>query len=196
MQLRLWTAATIFIGSYLPLSLILMAQDYNYSYLDNDLCIQFWSARAQCVLPFKNPKLSVPIFLLCIFCFSITLYVLRIIRTKHVIVIKSHKYIPSELMNYTLPYVVSFMSVGYDEQGKFVGIFIFLIWIFWITHKSGQIILNPVLAAFGWKLYDIAYCFSGDDKEYNTIALVKGELGDGEAARQTLIQEVMIVRQE
>ena len=58
-------------------------------------------------------------------------------------------------MNYTLPYIVSFMSFGYDQEGKFIGIVIFLTWIFWITYKSGQIILNPILVAFGWKLYEV-----------------------------------------
>ena len=38
-------------------------------------------------------------------------------------------------MNYTLPYVVSFMSIEYHDTGKFVGLIIFLAWMFWITYR-------------------------------------------------------------
>jgi hypothetical protein len=53
-------------------------------------------------------------------------------------------------MNYVLPYVVSFMSIDYQVTGKFVGFLIFLGWMFLITYKSGQIMLNPLLTVFGW----------------------------------------------
>ena len=55
--------------------------------------------------------------------------------------------------------MVSFMSLDYEQGPKLVGFAAFLLWIFWITHKSGQIAMNPVLAVLGWKLYEIKYTF-------------------------------------
>ncbi len=194
MQLRFWTAAIIFIGSYLPLSLILLAQDYKFSFLKKEFCFDFWSKDSQCILPYAHPNLSISIFISCTVCFLVTLIVLKVIKTKHTITINSSKYIPSELMNYTLPYVVSFMGVGYNEEGKFLGILIFLMWIFWITHKSGQIILNPILVAFGWRLNEITYSFSGGTKVYSAKALSNGAIVTDDKVKQNSIQDVLIIR--
>lgn len=104
------------------------------------------------------------------------------------------RYIPAELMTYTLPYIVSFMSIGYQETGKFVGLTIFLAWMFWITHKSGQLILNPILIAFGWRLYEISYVFPGDAKsKKNGRALVKGVIEPGKRYPHAVVQDVIIL---
>lgn len=85
------------------------------------------------------------------------------------------------------------MGVGYDEEGKFLGILIFLFWIFWITHKSGQIILNPILVAFGWRLNEITYSFTGDENDHNSMALAKGDVVVGSVVEQNSIQDVLII---
>ena len=96
-------------------------------------------------------------------------------------------------MNYTLPYVVSFMSLDYQETGKFVGLMVFLSWMFWITHKSGQLILNPVFTAFGWRYYEVTYRFPGDQQQRHGKALSRQELVPGHHM-QTSIQDVLIFR--
>lgn len=194
MQLRTWTAVCIFVGSYLPLSIILLAQDFNYAYLGTPLCLDFWSVKSKCVVPFGNPRLSITIFIACFACLLFTLLVLKATRTKHSIKIVSAVHQPSELMNYTLPYVVSFMGVGYNETGKFVGVVIFLSWLFWITHKSGQIILNPVLTTFGWRLYEVEYSFSAGNEIFKSPALINGDLDESSTARHSYIQNIMIIR--
>ena len=65
------------------------------------------------------------------------------------------KHVPADLINYVIPYVVSFMSLDYEQTPKLFGFAVFLIWIFWITYKSGQIALNPVLAVLGLSLIHI-----------------------------------------
>ena len=200
MHLRLWAAITIFLGSYLPLSIILLAQDFKYKYLKYDFCFDFWAEQSTCSLPFQNPYASLPIFFVCLFCFLITIITLSVIKLNNSSKIISSKYIPSELMNYTLPYVVSFMGMGADygeaSPDKFIGIFIFMIWIFWITYKSGQIILNPVLVAFGWKLHEITYSFAGSSSQHTTTALIKGPIKVGDAVQHNWIQEVMIAKKK
>ncbi|ODT10717.1 MAG: hypothetical protein ABS35_41885 [Kaistia sp. SCN 65-12] len=103
------------------------------------------------------------------------------------------RYTPAELMNYTLPYVVSFMNLDYQQTGKFVGLMIFLIWMFWITYKSGQLILNPMLTAFGWRHYEVTYRFPGNDEYFIGQALSRHPLTLGRH-NQTSIQEVLIFR--
>jgi hypothetical protein len=194
MQFRVLTAAVVFLGSYLPLSLILLAQDYNYTAAALPICWKMW--RAECVLPLKNPVLAVSIFGLCAACFLITLIVLGLVRPKHEIVVVEAKYIPAELMNYVLPYVVSFMSIAYEDTSKFVGLIIFLGWMFWITYKSGQILLNPLLIVLGWRLYDLKYYFPSDPNkiERTSKVLSGGSLDAGETHRQVPIADILAIK--
>jgi hypothetical protein len=194
MRLRLWAAIVIFAGSYFPLSLILLAQDYDFGYLSKPLCKEIFASPANCVIPFANPKLSISIFLICLVSLIITLLVFRSTKTKRRINIIKVKYVPAELMNYTLPYVVSFMGVSYAEQSKFIGMIIFLCWIFWITYKSGQLIMNPILVAFGWRLYEVTFRFDGESVEHDGMVLANSEIIAGDLVRYGSIQDVIIVR--
>ncbi len=194
MQLRLWAAVVIFAGSYFPLSLILLAQDFDYTYASKPFCTEILSIPSKCLVPLANPKLSISIFLACLASLLITLLVFRATKTKRKMYIVKAKYVPAELMNYTLPYVVSFMGVSYAEQSKFVGMMIFLGWIFWITYKSGQLIMNPILVAFGWRLYDVTFRYDGEGAEHDGMVLADSEILAGDSVRYGTIQDVMVVR--
>ncbi|PBB57956.1 hypothetical protein CK223_04075 [Mesorhizobium loti] len=182
----------VFFGSYLPLSLILLAQDYDYSFVGKDLCWQVWTD--SCSLPFKNPGFAIGIFLGCIVCLIIAILSLHLLKPKHEIIINEAKHVPADLMNYTLPYVVSFMSIDYQEPGKFLGFLIFLGWMFWITYRSGQVILNPVLIVLGWRLYDATYTYAGSPNSKNSRLLVKGTIEAGKRYRQVPLQDILIVK--
>lgn len=193
MQFRLVIGAVIFLGSYLPLSLILLAQNFDYAALDTPLCLTFW--HTTCSIPLRNPSPAIGFFGVCCVCFAITLLALQVVKPKHQIVIGEAKHVPTDLMNYTLPYVVSFMSIDYQETGKFVGFAIFLGWMFWITYRSGQIILNPILIAFGWKFYEVSYRFPTSATTYISKALVHGDdISPGERHRQVAIQDTLIIK--
>jgi len=196
MQFRILTAVVIFLGSYLPLSMILLAQNYDYTAVSLPFCWQVW--RLYCNFPLKNPTFAVSIFCVCAVCFLFTLIVLAFVKPKHEIEILEAKYIPTDLMNYTLPYVVSFMSIDYQDISKFVGLVIFLIWMFWITYKSGQILLNPLLIVFGWRLYELKYRFAADQTGHERIsrALSKGSIDAGETHRQINITDIFAIKPE
>src|SRR5487761_1483536 len=98
MQFRILTALTIFLGSYLPLSLILLAQNYDYSASTSSLCWRLWSSG--CKTPLKNPEFAISAFLVYATCFLVTLIVLALVKPKHEIVMLEAKYIPTDLMNY------------------------------------------------------------------------------------------------
>ena len=184
----------IFGGSYFPLSLILLAQDFNLSCAGN---LFRGGALARCdegVLPFNHPGISIPIFVICILCLVFSWAVLKVTRTKRTCKILESKHVPAELMSYTLPYVVAFMGVSYDQKDKLIGMVVFLVWLFWITHKSGQIILNPALIVLGWRLYDVTYVYSGCDKELRGHMLADHEIGRGDVVRYNDVEDVVIAK--
>jgi hypothetical protein len=194
LQFRLATGVVVFLGSYLPLSMILLAQDYDYAALRRPVC---WNVLdAACGIPLGTPLFSVTIFALCFACFVATLFALKAVPTRRPIILAEARYIPADLMNYTLPYVVSFMSLDYRETGKFVGLLIFLGWMFWITYKSGQLIMNPILIAFGWRHYEISYTHPGDAVTRSGTALAKGQISPGDRVAHNAIQDVLIIRQD
>lgn len=192
MQYRVLVALVVFIGSYLPLSLILLAQDYDFSYLSKPLCLKFWAST--CTLPFKNPGFAIGIFLACIVCLLVTVLSLAVLQPKQEIVIRDARHVPADLMNYTLPYVVSFMSIDYQEPSKFVGFLIFLGWMFWITYRSGQIVLNPVLIVLGWRLYDTSYNYAGSANFSSSYVLAKGEVAAGKRYRQAPVHDILVIQ--
>lgn len=193
MKLRVYFSLLIFVGSYFPLSIILLAQDFKYDLLSTNICNPI--ARA-CDIPFSNPIYSIPIFLVCGACLIIAIANLSSGRQKRRLLVREAKHEPAELINYSLPYVVSFMSIGYDETGKFVGLLVFLGWMFWLSHMSGQTILNPALIAFGWRFHRISYSFHGSKEIYSGIALSNHPLSVGDAVRYGKMDDVFILKKD
>lgn len=186
MQLRFIPAALVYLGSYFPLSAILLLQDIEYSGL-------FLSGEDAGLL-INNPAYSISFFIASLLCLILTIWIL--FRSLPDIKIKVHesKYIPAELTNYVLPYVVSFMSLNYSEPEKFIGFFVFFSWIFWITHKSGQIIINPALAALGWRLYEVSYSHQDNAEIYHGTTLSRISIYANRSYTKTSIQDVIIIK--
>ena len=191
MQFRLLTAVTVFLGSYLPLAVILFSQSINYTALRQGIC---WPLKeGLCELPIIDAGYSIAFLIVTIACFAMTVLFLSLIKPGQDIVISDAEYVPTDLMNYTLPYIVSFMGINYNETNKFVGFCVFLAWMFWITHKSGQTFLNPILIALGWRLYDVTYQFAGSTDTHKGRALVKGYLEPGRF-KQSQVQDIQIIK--
>ncbi|WP_271299140.1 hypothetical protein [Sphingomonas sp. CV7422] len=191
MQFRLLTAIVVFLGSYLPLSVILFSQNIDYKAWHRDFC--FPLAAGSCQLPLHEAGYSVTLLGITLACFGLTILSLALIRPKQGVIVKEAEYVPTDLMNYTLPYVVSFMGINYNETSKFVGFCVFLVWMFWITHRSGQVLLNPVLIALGWRLYNVTYEYPGSADNFKGRALVKGYLEPGRY-NQCPVQDIQIIK--
>jgi len=193
MKPRVITALIIFFGSYLPLSVILLVLNFDSKLAKGNVCFNIHETI--CALPFKTPILAIGIFFLCLICFLFTIFTLSLVRdSDHPIDIEESKHIPSELMSYVLPYVVSFMTIDYQETSKLIGILIFLLWMFWITFKSEQIIMNPMLTVLGWKLYDIKFQHQNDDKTYQRKLLSRYEILPRTTAKIGYFQDIMIIK--
>lgn len=196
MNLRWYASLIIFLGSYLPLSLILLAQDFRFELLGEPFCILRPGADAHCQFPLRNPYFSVSIFVVCLLSFLFALLALSQVNQKRDAKVIDAKYMPAELMSYTLPYVVSFMSLDYQETGKFVGIIIFLMWMFLIIHRSGQMILNPLLIVFGWRLFEVTYQQPGSTNVTLGRAICRSDLNSDDQIKFDTIQSVLVVNKK
>ena len=192
MQLRIYAAGILFLGSYLPLSVILLVQNFRYDLWGTSICAE-WRP-FNCVIPLRQPVLSLSFVAICLVCFSFTLVVLKTIKVRQQVVVSEVKHIPTDLMNYVLPYVVSFMGLDYNDIGKFVGFIVFLVWIFIITYKSERAIMNPVLTVFGWKLFEIKHSSPAGQVVSTSMALSRIALNPGTTYRVNAVQEVLIVK--
>jgi hypothetical protein len=192
MQFRLGSAFLIFIGSYFPLAIILAVQDIPSDLWEKPICsfAEIFSAKCS-ILPFQNSAYA--LFFLAASGISAFLanLLLRSIRYPFEVDIKQVKAIPNEIINYTFPYVVSFMGVSYAEPQKLLGFLVFLLWMFAITFKSGQIIMNPLLLIFGWRLYEASIIINEVPRD--VWILKQGPLTPGLQHAQT-IQDFYICR--
>lgn len=194
MQIRIFAAILIYLASYLPLSFILLIQDLLPHTFELPICEHWLSFNKHCLLPLQHPFYSITFASVCLLSFIFSIFTLSLQTPKIKIRISSAKHVPSDLMNYVLPYVVSFMSLDYGEQNKFLGFLVFFGWIFLITYRSGQVVLNPVLAVFGWRLYEIEFQYVGGDNQIHTgSALAKVEPIQGTIYRHSTIQDIKII---
>ncbi|RYY46802.1 MAG: hypothetical protein EOO06_13725 [Chitinophagaceae bacterium] len=196
MELRLVFAAAIFLGSYLPLSIILLVQDLKEDLMSRPFCPTLRQFSSECELPFNNSWLSIGLAICCLACFLITIFAIRCQQEPQRVSIIESKQIPADLINYVMPYVVSFMSLDYSQINKVLGFALFMLWIFWLSYRTGQVILNPILIILGWKLYEIKYKYQNSPTERVDKALAKTEFKPATNAEIDVefIQEVIVKR--
>lgn len=169
MNFKITPALFIFLGSYLPLSLILLIQDVDDRSWNSDFCFLNLST---CSIPIlKNQLASLLFFAVCIVsCIFLIFYFLDAIRATDEVYVESSKPIPNDLINYVFPYVVSFMGLDFSDGRKVTGFFIFFLWMFLITYRSGQILMNPVLLLSKWKLYEATVSHAGEIRHVRMLS--------------------------
>jgi hypothetical protein len=192
MQFRTVSAFLVFIGSYLPLAIILAVQDIPSTWWSLPICNFIDLDIANCsFIPFKNPNPSLIFVCICTLSVVVSNFLFRKISFPFVVDVQEFKAIPNDIINYTFPYVVSFMGISYDETEKLFGFGVFLLWMFAITYKSGQIIMNPLLLMFGWKLYEATILINGVTRHIQILK--QGSITQGQLDVQT-IQDFYIAR--
>lgn len=194
MQPRVSVAALIFLASYLPLAMILALQDLDLTILKQPICRNWGHLSESCASPLQHPGMAVTPVVVCLLCLLVAVFALTRVQPRTPIVIKSAKHVPADLMNYTLPYIVTFMSLDYSDLAKLAGFAAFLAWIFVITLRSGQLLMNPVLTVFGWQLYEVGFIYAGGSTtEHEGVALVRGELGPDTTVAHQTIQNILVI---
>lgn len=190
MQFKLLAGFIIFLGSYLPLALILAIQDIPMAWWSNSFCD--FTKIEQCMFnPFEHSYLSIIFIIVTVISVIISNFSLKKLDFPFDGEVKSSKTIPNDIINYVFPYVVSFMGISYDAPEKMLGFVVFLLWMFAITYKSGQIIMNPLLLMFGWKLYEAKIEINGQERDVRVLK--KGTLSPGSYKFQS-VQDFYISR--
>ncbi|WP_461208594.1 hypothetical protein [Desulfocurvus sp. DL9XJH121] len=206
---RPWAAIAIFFSSYLPLSLVLLIQDINSEAVSrvtfpkvvaliklfpND----FWSAVQSIALGllrlFHNPGVSLAITACCFASvFVLKFAVGSLSGGENVKILKSLKN-PTDLMNYTVPYMVAFIGVDLGDGPKVAGFVCFMLFMFILTYKSKQLFMNPILAIFGYSLYDVDYEHNSCPRSARILA--KNDLVPGKRYRLRMVASLPIITQE
>ncbi|MGR9580667.1 hypothetical protein ACU80S_19485, partial [Pandoraea sputorum] len=68
---------------------------------------------------------------------------------------------------------------------------VFLAWMFLITYRSGQILMNPLLLATGWQLYEISADINGNSR--SIIALSRSKIHSGDKLKSCVVQGVYVL---
>lgn len=194
MQLRKTSAFALYVGSYLPLSLVLLAQDIPGASLVLAFCRPVDITNGSCVLPLMHPCWSLGMVAVCALCLAVTLTALKVVDTPRRIRVAEVKHIPADLINYVIPYIVSFIGLDYGAPTKLLGFAVLFLWIFWITYRSGQIVMNPVLIVFGWRLFELKYSYLQSDDAWVGRALCRAEVHPNRIYYQGSMQDVMVLR--
>ncbi len=183
MQFKLPSAFLIFLGSYLPLAIILGVQDIPKEWWEQPLCLTI--ELGNCVFnPFKNGIQTLSFIGITLVATILSQLSLQKISFPYTIDVISAKSIPNDIINYVFPYVVSFMGISYSEPEKLLGFAVFLLWMFAITYKSGQIIMNPLLLMFGWKLYEANIVINNQSRDVRILKM--GKITPGQQKAQTI----------
>lgn len=194
MQFHLFPGLLVFIGSYLPLAIILAVQDIPVAWWSRSFCSVVKFREGKCdFIPFENPTLSLTFLVIAVVATMLARVSLQKAKYPFVVEVRRLKATPNEIINYTFPYVVSFMGITYGDPQKLIGFGVFLLWMFAISWKSGQILMNPLLLIFGWKLYEATIVINNVEKDVRVLK--HGTLSLGTHMAQT-VQDFYILREK
>lgn len=159
---RFWVSLAIFISAYSPLVLIFIIKDIDPS-----------------IIQLQHPIVSCALLILALFSVLIVLFTTRTIRQGDLIVVRKVSNKSGELVNYSIPYMISFFNFNLGDWRAVASLFLFMSILFLLAYKSQNVFINPILALAGFGLYDITFSDSG--KERQGLALSNKELKIGGA---------------
>jgi hypothetical protein len=142
----------------------------------------------------NNPWRSLSLLIICLVSIVLFLILLERLRGRHDIEIVDSKTIPNDLINYVFPYVVSFMGLDLGNNGKFFGFLLFVFWMFLITYRSGQILMNPLLLVAGWQLYEVNAKIEQHTRSIR--ALSKNRIVRGDHLKSCVVQGLYVLSSE
>lgn len=163
MKPKIWTSILLFISAYSPLFLILAVKDFDF---ENTYRLQH--------------PLAVYILLgLSVLCVIILFLILKSIKRGNMPVkIRSVRNRSVDLINYTIPYILSFFGFDLSKWEDVISLAIFMTIMLVLTITSRSLFLNPILAFAGYGLYDIDYEFNGETKTISVLSKIELKVGE------------------
>lgn len=157
MKLRFMSSLLIFLSAYSPLSIIFLIQDFDYA-----------------IEKIMHPQIVWPIIgISALSCFLLWAAVRSPQTSYPPITIMSVSNRSGELINYSIPYMISFFVMDLGDLRLLLSFGFFMFIMFWLTMKTHNIFINPVLAVMGYNIYDVHY--KRDNNECEDFFLVKGK---------------------
>lgn len=162
---KLITSLILFNSAYMPLYLILFIRDFKDDWLNifkqtffakNILTYEYANL-------FNNGSVTFTILLISIVCCFIIIPINRM-NGEHQIQITQIRNKSSEIVNYTVPFMVSFFSFDIGKNKDLISLIIFLLLLFLLSLRTQSIFVNPILALFNYGLYEIDYVENGSNK--------------------------------
>ena len=149
MRQRLWNAVIIFLSAYAPLPVIFCIQDID---------LYSWQL--------KHPIIVIVLLTISILSIITLWLTMRSIRhgapPVEVVKVKNRS---TELVNYSIPYMISFFVMDMGDTNLLISFLVFMLLLFIVTYRTSNIFVNPILAMFGYNLYDIVYKSDGHERE-------------------------------
>ena len=190
MKMRLLPALILFLGSYFPLSLILVVQDIKDSSWKEPICTI--AAISTCHLPeLANPGRALTLLAICALSLVLFIVLMKGLSAYSNLEVVDSKSVPNDLINYVFPYVVSFMGIDLGAEGKFYGFLLFILLMFVITYRSGQILMNPFLLVSGWQLYELNILTEGQKRCVK--ALSQDQIQPGDRLESCLVHGIYVL---
>lgn len=160
----------IFISGYTPLFLIMMIKDITginwQPYQFESTILGFDKIVYPIGLFVKNPNVVWGLIIVSVISLLLLRYVLKNITTNpFAITITQAKSRSSEVVNYTIPYMISFVAFDLSKWQDLLSLIIFLSILCLLSIRSQSIFINPILAALGYGLYDCQYTENNKEKE-------------------------------
>lgn len=160
----------IFISGYTPLFLIMIIKDIKginwQAYQFESSIFGYDKIEYPIGLIVKNPSVVLGLIIVSIISLLMLWYVLKNITTNPFeITITKAKSRSSEVVNYTIPYMISFVAFDLSKGQDLLSLIIFMGILCLLSIRSQSIFINPILAALGYGLYDCVYKENGKDKE-------------------------------
>jgi hypothetical protein len=164
MRLRHWVSVVLFISSYSPLALILLIGDFDPQ-----------------TKSLKNPAISLSILFVSFLSVLLLFVVMRQIRQGDTIKITSVCNQSGELVNYTIPYMISFFRFDLGGIQSFSCFLLFMVLMCVLTIRTQNIFINPILALAGYGLYDVE--FTRGQEDFHAILLSQHKLHRNQECR-------------
>ncbi len=179
---KLLSSIAIFISGYTPLFLIMIIKDVNkvvwFEYELENRTLTIGKIKIPYWLEFGNNEIVLSLVILSALSLVLLAYVLRNVTKRpfgiQVIIAKSRS---SEVVNYTIPYMISFVAFDLSKWQDIFSLFLFLSVLCLLSVRSQSVFINPILAALGYGLYDCKYNEAGNEKE--CVMLSKHDLLSG-----------------
>lgn len=163
MKPKIFTAILLFISAYAPLFVILAIKDFD-----------FVGKKA-----FNHPIQIYILLSLTFLSIALLFYSVKSIRRGNMpVIVKGIKSRSVDIINYTIPYIVSFFGFDLSKIADVVSLTVFLLLMLLMTIKSKSVFMNPILLLAGYNLYDLEFEFDG--KVFSTIVISNYDMRAGE----------------